>query len=327
MQQNDLISIVIPVYNAEKKLSRCISSVLNQKYSNIEVILIDDGSKDNSLIIANEWEKKDSRIKVISKENGGVSSARNKGIANSKGDYIMFVDADDWVSDNYCNDMIRAAQKYKADMVICGFVDIFDDSKIVHTALYDSSLYNKTGKYKEVCMDLIKTGMSNSPCNKLFRKCKIQDFFNEERSMGEDLEFNLKYIEKVNEVVCINENLYFYDKTGCESLTHCLDLVEKSEIDNIAIKEAFIRKLGMEWMDFTNQYYISFFRLLKRQYKKDSSYSSLKIVFENLTRNCGYHDIATQKVAYGIKCKFIRICIRKSVFAPVYLMIKIKERN
>ena len=246
MQQNDLISIVIPIYNAEKKLSRCISSVLDQKYSNIEIILIDDGSKDNSLIIANEWKKKDSRIKVISKENGGVSSARNKGIANSKGDYIMFVDADDWVSDNYCNDMIRAAQKYKADMVICGFVDIFDDSKIVHTALYDSSLYNKTGKYKEVCMDLIKTGMSNSPCNKLFRKCKIQDFFNEERSMGEDLEFNLKYIEKVKEVVCINENLYFYDKTGCESLTHCLDLVEKSEIDNIAIKEAFIRKLGMD---------------------------------------------------------------------------------
>ena len=228
MQQNDLISIVIPVYNAEKKLSRCISSVLNQKYSNIEIVLIDDGSKDNSLIIANEWKKKDSRIKVISKENGGVSSARNKGIANSKGDYIMFVDADDWVSDNYCNDMIRAAQKYKADIVICGFVDIFDDSKIVHTALYDSSLYNKTGKYKEVCMDLIKTGMSNSPCNKLFRKCKIQDFFNEERSMGEDLEFNLKYIEKVNEVVCINENLYFYDKTGCESLTHCLSVIESS---------------------------------------------------------------------------------------------------
>lgn len=123
MQQNDLISIVIPVYNAEKKLSRCISSVLNQKYSNIEIVLIDDGSKDNSLIIANEWKKKDSRIKVISKENGGVSSARNKGIANSKGDYIMFVDADDWVSDNYCNDMIRAAQKYKADICYMKFFE------------------------------------------------------------------------------------------------------------------------------------------------------------------------------------------------------------
>ena len=99
--RNSIISVIIPVYNVEKYLSRCIESVLNQTYRNLEIIIVDDGSTDDSLNICRRYEKKDKRIKVIHQDNGGLSSARNKGLMNSTGEYISFVDSDDWLHPDF----------------------------------------------------------------------------------------------------------------------------------------------------------------------------------------------------------------------------------
>ena len=104
----ELISIIVPVYNAEKTLTRCVEALLGQTYSNIEILLIDDGSKDRSLDICREFARKDPRLKVIYKKNGGVSSARNAGLDTATGTYVMFCDSDDWVESDWCETLLNA---------------------------------------------------------------------------------------------------------------------------------------------------------------------------------------------------------------------------
>lgn len=114
-----LISIIVPVYNAEHFLDYCISSIMKQTYQNFELILIDDGSKDSSPAICDEWYKKDSRIKVVHQYNSGVAAARNKGLELAKGDYICFIDNDDFVTENHLETFIIAMEKTDADIVMC----------------------------------------------------------------------------------------------------------------------------------------------------------------------------------------------------------------
>lgn len=105
------ISIIVPVYNAEKTLHRCTNSIINQLYQNWELLLIDDGSTDNSSVICDEYVRKDKRIRVFHKENGGVSSARNVGLDNAEGEWITFIDSDDWVENNYLSNLYQNNEK------------------------------------------------------------------------------------------------------------------------------------------------------------------------------------------------------------------------
>lgn len=124
MKQDALVSIIIPVYNVERYLARCVDSVLAQTYSNLEVILVDDGAKDASGSICDGYACKDSRVRVIHKENGGLSSARNAGIDIAKGDYLQFVDSDDWIEPNAVESLLTAAQTHQAELVVAGRWDV-----------------------------------------------------------------------------------------------------------------------------------------------------------------------------------------------------------
>lgn len=117
----ELISIIVPVYNVEQYLDDCLISIINQTYKNLEIILIDDGSTDKSGKICDEYAKKDSRIIVIHKENGGVSSARNAGLRIAKGAYIGFVDPDDWIAEDMYEVLYSNAKKYDADVSVCKY--------------------------------------------------------------------------------------------------------------------------------------------------------------------------------------------------------------
>ena len=121
-----LISVIVPVYNVEKYLNQCISSIVNQTYNNIEIILVDDGSPDNCPGICDEWAKKDGRVKVIHKENGGLSDARNAGLDICNGDYLVFVDSDDWLETDYVEKMLSIAEEENADIVACSYVNEFE---------------------------------------------------------------------------------------------------------------------------------------------------------------------------------------------------------
>lgn len=119
VHMNNLISVIVPVYKVEKYIKKCIESIINQTYENLEIILVDDGSPDNCGKICDEYAKKDKRIKVIHKENGGVSSARNLGLEKSNGQYITFIDSDDWIEEEYCEILLTTLKEQNADCAIC----------------------------------------------------------------------------------------------------------------------------------------------------------------------------------------------------------------
>ena len=123
------LSVIVPVYNAENELKKSIESILSQTEKNIEIILVDDGSSDNSLYICKEFEKKDRRIKVIHQENAGVSVARNTGIEVATGEYIGFVDSDDWIELNMYERLLSEAQRSGADVVMCDATSVYDDGQ------------------------------------------------------------------------------------------------------------------------------------------------------------------------------------------------------
>ena len=133
-----LISVIVPVYNSEKYVNRCIDSILNQTYENLEVILIDDGSSDGSLKICESWAEKDNRIKILKQKNSGVSSARNLGIENASGDYVAFVDNDDWLRPEMYETMLSLAEKEKSDVTVCKFINV--DEKYNRIKIKESNL-------------------------------------------------------------------------------------------------------------------------------------------------------------------------------------------
>ena len=126
---NILVSIVVPIYNAENYLTKCIYSIIKQTYKNIEIILVNDGSTDNSLKICETFALNDKRIIIISQKNMGVSTARNIGINVAKGEYISFVDSDDTIEDNYIQELVDNSNSGKVDVVICGYNDIYTNNK------------------------------------------------------------------------------------------------------------------------------------------------------------------------------------------------------
>ena len=142
--KNYKISVIVPVFNAEMFLDKCINSIIDQTYKNLEIILIDDGSKDNSLVLCNEYAYKDNRIKVIHKENGGVSSARNTGLDNCVGDLVAFVDSDDYLEPNTYEKCVDLFAKKQVDMVRYSLIQENNVKKKAEKIQYDkSSIYPK----------------------------------------------------------------------------------------------------------------------------------------------------------------------------------------
>ncbi len=200
-----LISIVVPVYKVEEYLPRCIDSLLSQTYRNIEIILVDDGSPDKCGIICDEYAKKDIRIKVVHKPNCGLSSARNAGIAIANGEYISFVDSDDWVDKDFISKMIAVALSEKADLVSCGTIYDFPNNTISKT--YDNNMY--VGK--DIMLQFLKNSFGGTiVCGKLFRIGFISGIpFCEGRDY-EDILVAHKFIKNMNKVVVISDCLYHY---------------------------------------------------------------------------------------------------------------------
>ncbi len=124
----DLISVIVPVYNMEKYLDRCVESLINQTHKNLEIILIDDGSRDSSPQLCDDWASKDNRVKVIHKQNAGVSSARNDGIAVANGDFIAFIDSDDWIDETMYEKMIQKQKELDYDIVFAGYKLAYDEA-------------------------------------------------------------------------------------------------------------------------------------------------------------------------------------------------------
>lgn len=206
-----MISVIVPVYKVEKYLHRCVDSILAQSYSDFELLLIDDGSPDNSGTICDEYAAKDSRVRVFHKENGGVSSARNLGLDNARGEWITFCDADDYVSPDWLS-FYEVAITKNVDVAVQGMFHIDENGKICPKALYGQIAYTKEDKQK-IIVELINQCVFGYVGVKLFRKDIIIEnkiFFDEESAVWEDGQFIAKYLEFAKSYLCVDGIGYYY---------------------------------------------------------------------------------------------------------------------
>jgi glycosyltransferase involved in cell wall biosynthesis len=202
-----LISVIIPVYNVEKYVAHCIDSVITQTYQNLEIILVDDGSKDSSAAICDEYERKDGRIVVIHKENGGLSSARNAGLDIAKGEWIAFVDSDDWVSPETYEEMMRALTETDAEIATCGRVNEWTNRKWYKNDSGEIMVLDG----RDNMMRSHNVDFGNEVWDKLYPK----SFFDSGirfvvGKKFEDIDLLFAVYQKLNKMVCVKKPFYHY---------------------------------------------------------------------------------------------------------------------
>ena len=207
-----LVSVIIPVFNVESYLERCLSSIAQNTYQNLEIICVNDGSTDNSLEIVKSFAKTDSRIVVLSKNNGGVSSARNEGLKAATGDFVVFIDSDDYINTHFFEVLLDAQEKNKADFVICGRKDVNDstDFGIINSEFLTDSASGSVISINEFFSD---HKLSIFCTGRLIRKDIIQNCsFLEELSYGEDTVFISQIWDANPELKCciLDFDMYYY---------------------------------------------------------------------------------------------------------------------
>ncbi len=211
----NLVSAIVPVYKTEKYLNKCINSIVNQTYKNLEIILVDDGSPDNSPVMCDSWAEKDSRIKVVHKENGGLSSARNAGLNIINGDYVLFVDSDDWIEPNMIEQLLKTADKENADIAVCSFFMDFTQGKTEICKITAGSYYKN-----DIVYNLLLDNIRPEVCGKLYRTdLVLQNHFNENVKYAEDVLFNFDVMLNANKLVIIETPYYHYLQRPNMSIT------------------------------------------------------------------------------------------------------------
>ena len=209
---NPLISVIIPVYNVENYLNDCLDSVLSQTYKNLEIILVDDGSSDKCPCICDEYAKKDSRIRVIHKENEGVSVARNLGLDVARGDYIGFVDGDDFISKDFYRALYDNITKHSADISACLYCNVYENiiAKILHDRTLLKSDYVIANRVEALRL-FFENKINTSSWNRLYRREIIESIrFPIDVKLGEDVVFTYRTFDNSNAIVFSNNYHYYY---------------------------------------------------------------------------------------------------------------------
>lgn len=219
--QNPMISIIVPVYKVEKYLSKCVESILAQTFADFELILVDDGSPDSCGSICDEYALKDSRIKVIHKKNGGLSDARNAGIVVAKGEYLAFIDSDDYIAPDMYETLYNLAQTHCADMVVCDAVLVKEEEEAVYSDSTQVYLMDKETALKKMIYERL---FSVNAWNKLYKKKLFSVIRYPKGMLYEDLATTYKLLDICDKVVYTPVQKYAYvqrqgsimNQTGCK---------------------------------------------------------------------------------------------------------------
>ena len=223
-----MLSIIIPVYNAELYLNKAVESIKSQSYRDWELILIDDGSTDNSAQICDDYERSNPQIHTIHKTNGGVSSARNLGLNYARGQFVMFLDADDWVGPTLCEDLMNRIDNH--DLAIGGYRELRSTGEKVLTM---SDMVVQVKAMHKVFAELYKKYLINTPASKIYRADIAKSLsFREDVKLGEDLLFNLDYLRKCKTIVITTVSEYTYN---CLNENSATKQFRDSDIDQIVL--------------------------------------------------------------------------------------------
>ena len=266
-----IITVIIPAYNAEQTIDKCVSEILLQDYQNIEIIIVNDGSTDATAQICDRLRKNDKRIRVIDKENGGVSSARNCGLSCASGEYIMFCDSDDYPLQGWISKLYEGINHEKIDLAMCRYIRGGEDSQITLTG--DNIVYKKESAWK-----LFTEILLTSPVNKIYKREIIEENhlkFNTRKSNGEDLSFNLEYLSHCSgDIFLVQDTLYYYNYTD-SGLT-------ASYVPNFwKIKKESMEELRIKMEQFVN------FKTIEKEYYTYYLDSVLLCINNNMKKGSG----------------------------------------
>lgn len=345
---NDLISIIVPVYNVEKYLEKCVKTLMNQSYENIEIILVDDGATDSSGELADSLANNDTRITVVHKKNAGLGMARNTGLEYATGKYVAFIDSDDYVDVNMIQKLHNALEEYNSDTSYCGYTMEYDSEKLVPVPAY----YNKQVFLGEEIIDKVLLEMvagkpeapkdailSMSVWHALYSMDIIRDnnirFPSEREFISEDIIFDIAYLQKSKSVCYINDPLYFYRCNNVNSLTHQYNDNEfarqKKQIEKIEFELGkFIEPEQFRYR--TDRYFLGRYRTCVqkaiRRSEVDPGFELYNHIFEMTTDDKTRRVIARYPFWKNpIKQRVFNFCIRIKFIPGILLLGKLSTNG
>ena len=312
----DLISVIIPVYNVEKYLEKCIKSVINQTYKNLEIILVNDGSTDSSGEICNKFLKLDSRIILLNKVNEGLSAARNFGIQNSNGEYISFIDSDDFISDRMFEVLLNNINKWDCDISIVEKCDVFEDKEFDLKPLNEKQCYIYT---KQEAMEKYFEGNFIPAWGKLYRRELFKNIKFPVGVLNEDEAIMIKLLDRCKKnIVYQNRQLYFYLKRKEGSITSTRKNI-KNNIDWINNAYENTKYVKDKYPDILSKaearYYKSILAILIRLvYLEDDEYKDIEKEYKRQLRNLKYKIFLNRNIESKLKMKFFVFLIDGKFF-------------
>ncbi len=237
---NSLISVIVPIYNVEKYLQKCVDSIINQTYKNLEIILVDDGSPDNCPQMCDDYAKKDSRIRVVHKENGGLSDARNAGMEVATGEYVSFIDSDDYISLDFYETLFQTMVDNDSDIVECSVVKFYENEKFDE---YSDDL--KVTNYETV--DALDGLISENPIkqhvwNKLYKSSVALDIPYAVGKLNEDEFWTYQVFGKAKKVTRINKTMYYYFQRNGSIMGNSYNIRRLDALEGKVNRQAYIEK-------------------------------------------------------------------------------------
>lgn len=314
--KGDLISVIIPIYNTENYFKRCIESIINQTYTNLEIILINDGSTDNSIQICREYEKKDKRIILIDKKNTGVSDSRNYGLNIATGKYISFIDSDDFLELNMYEQLIESIENNKAELAICKYNYYSKGNKTPYSKSYPN-IIDKDIFFK----DTIMSGENIALWNKLFIRDYIGSLrLNTNIDISEDILFLYEYVDKINKISYINKPLYNNNKDNISSITHIND-PEKyiTSIKAYYLIDKILEKNNIDERFYKQGYCLCNYVIYKQNIGKNFKYDEYDEIMNEYMKN--HLLLKIKGIKYKTKVFFAYY------FKNLYLFLKRIKRN
>ena len=246
--KEELISVVVPIYNVEKYLRLCLDSLLMQTYTNFEVLMINDGSPDDSANICKEYLAKDRRFQYFEKENSGPSDTRNYGIEHSKGEYITFVDSDDWLKETFLADLYEAITRTGADIALSTYIK-YDDLQSVYNIPIIGEYYERIWMSDEFIRELPKLEMKDNsysnPWAKLFKRELFRTIRFPKGKLIEDTRTNIKLFLESSRLVYINKCLYFYRIRGGAVIQTITEKLLEDVLDTLVERLCLVTMKGL----------------------------------------------------------------------------------
>lgn len=324
MDKNVLVSIIVPVYNTSKYLRKCVSSLIGQTYSNIEILLIDDGSTDDSGEICDAFSSQDSRVRAFHKENGGVSSARNLGLKNATGYYVTFVDADDWLETD-CIDVLMKANHNDYDILAFSCTKDFEHNSVKVFYYNTDRIFNlsKESDLKEV----YNMKLCGSSCMKLYKRQLIKYEYNTNISNGEDVLFNIENIGNFENIL--------YCRLPAYHMTCRIDSASRNT--DFAVLKKYEYAFSVIKEKISNQYlkrlYYSFIAACSLQiilfvvYPKGTGFYKGKRLLKELLNKSYISDMLhnADQVDMGFMRKISILCCKNHLYFMVYIIATIKH--